>query len=194
METNAETNLEVKFNFEIPYNHPVLAGDRKKTKFLYVIGLFAAAIAVAQVGIYVHNYGGDDTVAYIFLGVAAVLAVCMVLPFVLMRSRPQDAERMIKYTFLEDSMEVIQDDSKIGGKVKNLKNCLYRKYSNKQYVRCVFECPDKIQIRVLTGHTNGAPTYSDYSIPKDIFAADEIDRFKQFLQDKVGKDYKIKKK
>ncbi|MCM1404597.1 MAG: hypothetical protein NC133_03830 [Prevotella sp.] len=195
METTTETMVEPKFNLEIPYNHPVLVAERKRNKISVSVILLIVAAAFVILGF--CSYGAQnssDWVLYIFLGFAGVSALVAVWMLLTTKPNPKHNDRMIKMVFFEDYLKVTQDNGMVGGKVKNLENCLYRKYANKQYVRYVFEYHDRIMLRILTGTYNGAPTYSNHSIPKAIFAAGEADNFKTFLQDKVGKDYKVKTK
>ncbi len=188
-----EENFETKFNLEIPYNHEVLVAERKKIKITSSVVLLIAALAFAIMGFCAYGSGSDDTVVlYMFLGFAAFAALIAVWLLLNLKPKAKDNERMVKMAFYEDFMKVTQDNGAVGGKVKNLENCLYRKYQNKQYVRYVFEYNDKIVIRILTGTYNGAPTYSNQSIPKAIFGAGEEENFKAFMQEKVGDDYKVK--
>lgn len=188
-----EETLEPKFNFEIPYNHEVLVAERKKIKVSSSIVLLIAAAVLAILGWCASGSSSSGAwVWYIFLGFAGLAALIAVWNFLNAKPKAKDNDRMIKMAFYDDFMKVTQDNGMVGGKVKNLENCLYRKYKNKQYVRNVFEYNDKIVIRILTGTYNGAPTYSNQSIPKAIFGADEEANFKAFMQERVGNDYKVK--
>ncbi len=188
-----EETFEAKFNFEIPYNHEVLVAERKKIKISSSIVLLIAAAVLAVLGLCAFGSDSSDAVVlYVFFGMAGLSAACAALCLLNIKPKAKYNDRMIKMVFYDDFMKVTQDNGAVGGKVKNLENCLYRKYKNKQYVRYVMEYNDKIVLRILTGTYNGAPTYSNQSIPKAIFGAGEEENFKAFMQERVGNDYKVK--
>ena len=106
------------------------------------------------------------------------------------KANSKDDNKSISYTFYNDYLEVYKDDANKQSH-KSLSRCLYRSYQNKQFVYKVVEDKDKFEIKIYTGTYNMVPQYKKYVVPKELIK-EEMESFKEFLKQNLGKDYIIK--
>lgn len=191
MDENVNNNgLLAEIN--VPYNNELMVADRKKSKITMGILFLVAFAFCAGVGIW-GFIDGSITIALVFVLIAAGMLGLVIYSFCTIKASAKDENILINYSFYEEYLQIRQDNSASNGKVKMLENCVYRPFKNKQYVAKVFEFADKIQLKIYTGTTNGAPNYHTHIIPKVVFKTEEeLTSFTTFLKDKFGGDYVVK--
>jgi hypothetical protein len=106
------------------------------------------------------------------------------------KKNPMNDSKTLTFTFFEFTLQFARNDTnKI--KAKNLSKCMYRPYSNYQFVKTVTNKPEFITFKIHTGSVNGIPQYAKYDIPKSCIGS-ELNEFEDFLKERLGKHYKVK--
>ncbi len=195
MDENVTENFEkTKFEIDVPYNNEFLVAERKKSRIM--VGVLYMFVAVAFLGLTIWgalSSGPSIALVVVFAILAALCCGAGIYHFCTLKAREKDENKTVKYCFYEDYLQIIQNNAAENGKVKMLENCLYRPYKNKQYVAKVMEFQNKLEVKIFTGTTNGAPQYNRHTIPKSMFETEEeLNAFTQFLKEKFSSDYVVK--
>ena len=196
MDQQNEVLEQKKFDIKVPYNHEVIVAERKKQKRASIILISVCTVFFILFAIFSGlSKNSAPWVPALFGGFAVFSLICIIFILFTLKPNFKNDNKKLCFEFYEDYLKVYQDNAREDGKVKMLENCLYRPYQNKQYVSKVVEYENRFQIKIYTGSYNFVPQYKNHDIPKAIFeTAEEQDAFKNFLQEKVDKDYSIKTK
>ena len=188
-----EENLEVvKYGIKVPYNNAVMVKARKKLKMF--AGIMLMLCTLVFIGMAVMAYLGNNSslvVVGVFAGGAVVALGCGLYFFLTIKPNAKDDGKVVLYSFYNDFLVVDQDDES-KQKSRNLSRCLYRSYKNKQYVSKIIETNDMFEIKIYAGTYNGIPQYKKHFVPKELVGENQLEEFKTFLKQAVGKDYLIK--
>lgn len=181
---------EVKFNLNVPYNHPVSVQSRKKSYILGGVMMTIVAAAWAIVAVVAGmSESGSIGIALGFVAFSVLCLACGIYFFCIIKPLKRNDNKITNIYFYENYLDVKQTKET---KQKTLTTCLYRPYKNKQYVSRIIELYNKIDVKVYTGTYNGAPKYALYTIPKDLLTEEQLNEFILFLKDRVGADYVVK--
>lgn len=179
-----------KKNFEIvvPYNHEMFVAERRKSKIIGGTICLVLAVGFAVAAFVLALLGGISGESILFAVFAILLFIPSMCALCTLKPNSKNDNKKLSFYFGEDGLAVVQ--TKGEGKERVLQNCLYREFQDKQYVSKVFEYEEKFQLQIYTGTTNGVSQHSYESIPKSIFESDtQLEEFKTFIQEKVGRDY-----
>lgn len=186
-------NLDnIKFKMTIPYNNQILVKSRKKTKInLSIIFFLFALFCGTFLTVVLISKDAKEMLPYMVIFAISGM-VCLgvaIYSLATMKARDKDKDKSIEYTFYENHFEIKQQGGK---KTKYLKNCLYKKYKDKQYIKKLVERVDRLEMVILAGYLNLVPQYEKFIIPIPKKASEKVDNFKSFLKEKVTK-YIVKK-
>lgn len=182
---------ELRYDINVPYNHPSAVKSRKKMKVFASVMLFMIAPIWIFVAIMSLTGNNPSTIAAIIFFVMAVICLVAGIYFVYsIKPLKKDEGKSIEFKFYDFSLEINQVKP---NKQKSLTKCLYGEYKNKQYVSKVIEFNDRIDIKVYTGTYNGVPQIVGHTVPKDVIG-DKVEEFKNFLKEKMLEDYIVKNK
>ncbi len=199
MKENTEEIIDTKFEISVPYNHEILANQRKKSK--KIAGIMSMVLGVLFLAFTIWmglsmNYDSITTLL-LFLGIFGLLGLGSIAlgiyNFCTMKPNIKNDDKFVRYYFEDWGLRIKEDKNIEKKKTSTLENCLYRKYANKQYVNLVTEYEDRFEFQIFVGTTNGVPNYHTILLPKDVLTApDELNNFTEFLKSKLENDYRVK--
>ena len=186
-----ENTNELKYNINVPYNHPSAVKSRKKMKIFASVMMFIVAPlwTAMAIGAFTGN-NSSVAVAVLFIAMAVLCLICGIYFVYSIKPLKRDENRSIEFKFLDVSLEINQLKP---NKKKTLTICLYQKYKNKQYVSQVVEYGDRFDVKIYTGTYNGIPRIAGYALPKDL-VGENLDKFTAFLKERMGANYIVKNK
>jgi len=188
-----ENLIKEIFNFQVKLTHPTILAAKKKYKvfngtFCLIAGLLFAALGVVS---YTTSNNPSLPVMLIFMGFGLFGVISAIYFFATIKPKENDKNLSCEYRFTEIGL-IVNQNNEFTNKSKNLTNCLYVSYQNKQFISQIIESNSNLLIKVYTGTVNMVPQYKKYNLPKDVVGVENIENLRTFLIQQIGKNYIIK--
>jgi hypothetical protein len=181
------------FKFEANYNCGELVTLRKKRgKLGWYLVVFGAVFIIPAILLGMSDNSTKMAGVLMFLLFAVTIAGTGLYFVTYNKANPKNDTKTMIFTFFDYYIH-FRINNELKNKVKDLSQCLYRPYKNKQYIAKVIKSADFISFKIYTGTYNGAPQYARYDIPISCIGT-SLSEFEDFIKEQVGNDYKIKTK
>jgi len=182
-------SISVLFKYIVNFANPTIVEAKKKYKLFNGIICLICGLIFIGFSILAGMQKNPSIIAVlIFAGISALAIGFSIYYFVTMKVSLNDEHNDYEFIFTEIGM-VVNQNNKLKNTSRNLTNCLYRNYRDKQYIARIIEDDKKFLIKVYTGTINLIPQYKKYNLPKDVIEADKLDVFRSLLKQVVTKDF-----